>query len=756
MGVYYPPHFVLYGLLPVETAYTLLLVAHTIWGALGARWAALRFGASPAAASLAGFAWAASGFFVIHLPHQWGATSGCWMPWAWGLAWIIACGAGTARTALALAGVLTVQVLPGHFQIAFITDVGVLGLAAWSLMERPRGTKPALRGCAYVLASLAAIVPLAALQLAPTYELAHMAESHRDFEYLSGFATAPPHLISFLAPGLFHRSPLWRPVVWDPLHAMPEEQMAYVGLVPLFLALAAARRGWRDDRTIRALGILAIGSLVLSLGPYAPGFRMLIQLPGFSFFRAPARWGIATELALCLLAAKGFDGIREWPGSGRALRSYAAAVAVVIVLAIASFELALACTATPAQPAARATFERLLRALPWESERTFSAIMESTRQTSNDPRIRAVLSEQGFAPAYQRLDRARLRIYRAELGETALVVVGLLASAAIARRRRAFEVALLALTVADLLMLSRHREVRMAPLRPLASQSRVLAALGAEPRGSRSLDTLGNLPMVVGSAPVAAYRTLDRPIQNQLTRAVQGPLLFTERVRPQTVATLRALGIAVRVFGPFELAALRRAVPVFYRMLKPIPDPDLSAWDNGSPWTRQGGPRANDYAVWRVPGKPARAWLFDAADRARAAEIRGMSGADHRLNEFFASGRPLTLRAQVPERLELDVQTEGPAVVLITELDDPEWHARLIGHDGERAARVYRLFGDRLAGWQGIDIPGAGHWRLILRYEGRAARRGLAISAVAWSVWLLAYWWFGHQSRFRRLTLGKE
>ncbi len=58
-------------------------------GGLGTYWAARRFGASPQGAALAGFAWSASGFFLIHLPHQWGYTVGAWMPWAWGLTWLI-------------------------------------------------------------------------------------------------------------------------------------------------------------------------------------------------------------------------------------------------------------------------------------------------------------------------------------------------------------------------------------------------------------------------------------------------------------------------------------------------------------------------------------------------------------------------------------------------------------------------------------------------------------------------------------------
>ncbi len=141
----------------------------------------------------------------------------------------------------------------------------------------------------------------------------------RDFEYLSGFAATPFHLVNYVAPGLFHRSPMWRPLVWDPFHTSPEEHLAYIGLIPLFLACMTMIRELRRDPTVRLLTLLVFVTLVLSLGPYMPGFRLLIALPGFSFFRAPSRWSLATALALSLLAGKGFDRLREWPRPGRSL-----------------------------------------------------------------------------------------------------------------------------------------------------------------------------------------------------------------------------------------------------------------------------------------------------------------------------------------------------------------------------------------------------------------------------------------------------
>ncbi len=54
--------------------------------------------------------------------------------------------------------------------------------------------------------------------------------------------------------------------------------------------------------------------------------------------------------------------------------------------------------------------------------------------------------------------------------------------------------------------------------------------------------------------------------------------------------------------------------------------------------------------------------------------------------------------------------------------------------------RLFAYGGTEHGGWQGVRIPGAGRWTLRLEYQGRAAYRGLAISAVAWFVWLMAYW----------------
>ena len=238
MGVFYPAHVVLYRWLDTETAYVVSLVLHTLWGGLGAFWAARRLGISSAGSALAAFAWSTCGFFLIHLAHQWGYTTGCWMPWAWGLTWCCLRSTGGFRRAapFLLSLVLVLQVLPGHFQLAFMTQFGIVSdrrlvgrrtlgrRVLWAHCRRRRlPSFSACEGRERLCWRWRGLFPLAAVQLWPTARLAGLAAGQRDFEYLSGFASTPFHLVNFVAPGLFHRSPLWRPLVWDPFHTSPEE-----------------------------------------------------------------------------------------------------------------------------------------------------------------------------------------------------------------------------------------------------------------------------------------------------------------------------------------------------------------------------------------------------------------------------------------------------------------------------------------------------------------------------------------------------
>lgn len=747
MGVYYPPHLILYGLLPTEWAYVVSLLLHTLWGALGAWWAARRFGVTPMGSSLSAFAFSASGFFVIHMPHPWGYTTGSWMPWAWGLTWslLTSLRPHLALRRFLLSLTLVLQLLPGHFQIAFLTQVGIMLMVVWCMLEpwicgervediatgdvlaRRTGRVLVIGGC------LIAVFPLAALQLWPTARLARLAAAQRDFEYLSQFAATPWHLVNYIAPGLFHRSPLWRPLVWTPFQTSPEEQLGYVGLVPLFLAILVVWHQLRGDRSVRTLALIVGVTLILSLGPFVPGFRLLINLPGFSFFRAPARWSLATALALSILAGKGMDCCVDWPRPGRSLAWLSGLSAAWILVVLGLIELALASGPSNGRPWLTGLFQKAFQSRPWTDDPGFLAVMAEARRPAGDPRLPRTFVE------------SRGEIYVRELAGTTGLLVGILAVVwftSSRSRREHLPACLIMLTFVDLMILGRHRLVAVGPLRPLINQSPVLARLAREPRGTRSVDGFGNLSMLVGLEPVVAYRTLDLPSLkplNDLARDPLGPDGFRVGVRK----AMRAAGVGVRVLNPFETAIERRLARSKGSKdeTETIDDPTLAGWIFGPEWRSQQGAWSSRFRILHPEADPHRAWFLPLTALSRPAMLEIWDGDPKPLLELFDQALPLRQEARGTQFMDVSVDADVPGWVIITQLADPQWRARwLDSHgQGEIPAEILPTFRRNLSegGWQRIRVPGPGRWTLRLEYVATDVSRGLAISAVSWPVWCL-------------------
>jgi hypothetical protein len=77
-------------------------------------------------------------------------------------------------------------------------------------------------------------------------------------------------------------------------------------LAALILAFIAA---WNWRRRIGAIQsiVLATSGLFLALGIFNPFYQLLVRLPGFNLFRAPARWMVLYALGLALLAGLGWQ-----------------------------------------------------------------------------------------------------------------------------------------------------------------------------------------------------------------------------------------------------------------------------------------------------------------------------------------------------------------------------------------------------------------------------------------------------------------
>jgi hypothetical protein len=321
-------------------------------------------------------------------------------------------------------------------------------------------------------------------------------------------------------------------VAWDPFHTSPEECFSYIGLLPLCLAAGAAWR-WRREPRVRLWVLLIVITLLLSLGPYVPGFEWLIVLPGFDGFRAAARWSIATALFCALLAGRGADGLSSarlkfW------MRGFV--VSFVIVTGVGgAFLYSLLDATRPGASGWVSLAERVRRtSSPWPDE---PSVAEIAKRAEDVPKDSAV---------YDALARIGLRIRPdAMLGDTAqtilvgstpelvrsvsladqrvivllsefippAVVLGLTACVVFLflRGRKSQPVVILVLAAIDLTTVTWLRPVDYSQRSSLESESPVLSYLGSEFPGARGLDGMKNLCMIAGAAPVGSYRTVDIP-----------------------------------------------------------------------------------------------------------------------------------------------------------------------------------------------------------------------------------------------------
>jgi hypothetical protein len=295
-------------------------------------------------------------------------------------------------------------------------------------------------------------------------------------------------------------------------------------------------------------------------------------------------------------------------------------------------------------------------------------------------------------------------------------------------------VGLLVVTIVDLGLMARRRPVDAAPIRPLTEQSRVLGRLAELPEGTRSIDPMRNLTMVSGAAPIQSYRTLDLPIQPEL-RGLADAIPRAPQEAEAILDAQRSLGARVRVIGPIgpgiELLHDRFIETGRIESAEILEDSSLTSWLLGAGYAETDEGRAGRYLVLDAGSAP-RAWFVPTNGPEELERFRGLTADPAAINSLLGDARPLDLLPITPEKLTLTVSTDGPGLVLVTQLDYPEWTASLI--DAEGAANPVPILGV-LGGWQGVPLPGSGSWTIRLSYAGRAERLGLTVSAVAWVAW---------------------
>jgi len=319
IGLFYPPNWFVISL-DAPTAITVSLLAHVGWAMAGAyRLARATLGLDQVPALVGAAVFGLGGYMGAKAENINQFQALAWMPWLF-LVLHLALNAQTRRKAahfgLLLGMGLALQLLAGHPQTVFITAVG-MGVYALTVAAMPFrwrfGWKERLRAIGRALVILAGAgvigVILAAPQVIPTLEL--IGASNR-----SGGLNPQQAMAFSLNPWIIGRGLL---PSYDSL--LFGEYLAYVGVIGLGLAVVgvfnrgvqsspidpAAQDGGAKRQPWIVLLVVGFG---LALGLYNPLYWTLAGLPGFSFFRVPARWLALFALAGAMLAGIGLQALR--------------------------------------------------------------------------------------------------------------------------------------------------------------------------------------------------------------------------------------------------------------------------------------------------------------------------------------------------------------------------------------------------------------------------------------------------------------
>ncbi|MDW8103248.1 MAG: YfhO family protein [Anaerolineae bacterium] len=247
-----------------------------------------RLGLSSSASLFSALGFSAGGFLVAQAEHINQLEVMTWLPF-----FILL----MESNPIAAAFIFCLMTFAGHLQALYIslTAVGLYSLFS-SFYNRGRSFFKLLIACGIGSG-------LAAVQLIPTLELAGLSIRSQGLSYQDATAfSLRPFLIaySFLPPIALNPEVIFGSRAFT-------EYMAYGGIICLLLAVAGFLSPGKKKWPWVAMVFLG---LFLALGRANPFYRLLYEfVPGFSSFRAPARWGLLWALGIPVLAGIGLDNL---------------------------------------------------------------------------------------------------------------------------------------------------------------------------------------------------------------------------------------------------------------------------------------------------------------------------------------------------------------------------------------------------------------------------------------------------------------
>lgn len=335
-GLLYPINWI-YLFLPLPVACNLDIVISTYLTGLFTSLLARKYGLSPLARLLAAAIVMLGGSFFPHVyaGHLATMAAMAWMPLIV-LAFDDLIDSPNPRSVLLAIFSFSMQLFAGHPQTLFNTLV-VLALYTGLRIIRARKrlqTAAAIAVAAAGSAAITAVQLLAGLEVSTegvrSHAVGYAFAAEISYQAVNLWTLLVPHLFG----DIFHM-PYWGP--WNKW-----EMCAFIGVASLPLVILGAFRGESPRRKLWIT--MAIALFVLAMGAYTPLFRLLyLYVPGFSKFRAFAKFIFPVTIFTAMLAGAGLDALvarREEGSSGSGSRLAAATAGVAAMCAMAGIWMA--------------------------------------------------------------------------------------------------------------------------------------------------------------------------------------------------------------------------------------------------------------------------------------------------------------------------------------------------------------------------------------------------------------------------------
>ena len=307
---FYPPSLVLLSIFPNTFGFNLFLLVHYALAGLFTFCYLVSLRLTRYSAFVGGLVFMVCGFLMAHKGHEYMICTAVWLPLT--LHFVHRYAERFRILDLGYAAVpVAFSILAGFPQITLYSTLVVVAYIPFCVAGSSflRGWKAKLTHIA--LAEFGVLGIACLLGALPLFSVAaslpYLTREKITYEMFTSDNFPPSQLFTFLVPNIFGGIDRHVPVYAPDTTVFVAEVYAYVGILPLTLALAAMC-AWRTAcRALRFWSAVAAGGLLLSLGGATPIYLLFFHVPVYNLFRVPARHLFEVGFALSAIAAIGLD-----------------------------------------------------------------------------------------------------------------------------------------------------------------------------------------------------------------------------------------------------------------------------------------------------------------------------------------------------------------------------------------------------------------------------------------------------------------